>query len=34
LYDVFFPSARRDDFRFYLPLVMTAAPHRNERCRG
>jgi SAM-dependent methyltransferase len=32
LYDVFYPPARRDDFAFYLPLVMSAGAVLDVGC--
>jgi SAM-dependent methyltransferase len=32
LYDVFYPPARRDDFAFYLPLVMSARSVLDVGC--
>src|SRR5919107_5095332 len=32
LYDVFYPPARRDDFAFYLPLVMAARAVLDVGC--
>ena len=32
LYDVFYPPARRDDFAFYLPMVMSAGAVLDVGC--